>query len=212
MNDQQNAFERVLSLVDKANCGRHLVLIGSWAEFVYREAGVLPNFDPRIKTLDIDFLVKNLRRPMPPASLASLAREEGFLVEADRLNQTTKLYDPSGLEVEFLINKMGAGIEPSLKTNIGVTAQALRHLEILSRDTLQVICLGHLITVPIPEAYTAHKMVINNDRKAKKDKDAEAVKWLWSHLDEGVFDTVVSKLTKKEKAAVSTFLTEHELR
>ena len=49
------------------------------------------------------------------------------------LNGTTKLMDPSGLEVEFLIRKMGAGVEAALKTNVGVTAQALRHLNFFSQ-------------------------------------------------------------------------------
>lgn len=77
MTDQQQAFERVLSLLDEAGCQDHLVLIGSWAEFVWREAGLLEGFDPNIHTLDVDFLVKNMRRPDPPASLAVLARRRG---------------------------------------------------------------------------------------------------------------------------------------
>ena len=39
---------------------------GLLAEFAYREAGILPGFVPTSRTLDVDFLVRNLHRPNPP--------------------------------------------------------------------------------------------------------------------------------------------------
>ncbi len=51
----------------------------------------------------------------------------------------TKLYTTEGLEIEFLIGKVGAGLETSLRTNLGVTAQSLGHMEVLDR---------HMVTVP----------------------------------------------------------------
>ena len=42
--EQQQAFSKVLDLVEEAGCIEHVVLIGSWAEFAYREADVLPAF------------------------------------------------------------------------------------------------------------------------------------------------------------------------
>lgn len=209
MNDQQRAFERVLSLVDEAGCRGHLILVGSWAEFAYHEAGLLEGFDPNIRTLDVDFLVRNLRRPNPPATLAALARERGFFVEADRLEGTTKIVDTSGLEVEFLINRVGAGVESALRTNVGVTAQTLRHMDILLRSTLELPCLGHKVMVPEPEAYALHKMVINSQRKGKAEKDAQAVVGLWPYLNRVRLDELSAKLSKKEAAACKAFKEEH---
>ena len=93
----------------------HLVLVGSWTEFVYKEAGMLPGFDPNIRTRDVDFLVRNLRKPNPPAGLSGIARERGYFVESDRVTGTTKILDVSGLEVEFLIGKRGAGVDLRLE-------------------------------------------------------------------------------------------------
>lgn len=209
--DQQKAFARVLDLVEEAGCMPHVILVGSWAEFAYREAGLLDGFNPNIVTLDVDFLVRNMRRPSPAASLAALARERGFLVESDVLNGTTKLLDTSGLEVEFLIGKRGAGIEPALKTNVGVTAQALRHMEILSGSSLEVRCLGHIVSVPTPEAYAVHKMVINSQRGSKSAKDAQAILGIWPFLDEEKLEAVLATLTKKERAKVREFMEERGL-
>lgn len=63
----------------------HLVLVGSWTEFVYKEAGMLPGFDPNIRTRDVDFLVRNLRKPNPPAGLSGIARERGAKAEKDMM-------------------------------------------------------------------------------------------------------------------------------
>lgn len=211
LTDQQQSFARVLDLIEDAGCIQHLALIGSWAEFAYREAGLLPGFTPSIKTMDVDFLVRNLRRPTPAASLASLARERGFFVESDRLTSTTKILDAAGLEVEFLIGKKSAEIEPSLKTNIGVTAQALRHTDILARNLIEIPCLGHLIGVPIPEAYAAHKMIINEERGKKAEKDAKAVTDIYRYLDKKKMNEVLASLTKKEHAKALQFINQYAL-
>ena len=133
----------MLNLVEESGCMPYVMLIGSWAEFAYREARLLGDFAPSIKTMDVDFLVRNLRKPTPSAGLAAAAREKGFYVEADRIDGTTRIIDTTGLEVEFLIGKKGAGLEASLKINLGVTAQALRHLDILSKHPVVAQCLGH---------------------------------------------------------------------
>lgn len=211
LNEQQQAFKRVLALIDMAGCSEHVVLIGSWAEFVYHESGLLESFNPAIRTLDVDFLVKNLRKPNPPASLTALAKQEGFLIQHDRMYGTTKLFDTSGLEVEFLINKRGAGLEPTLETNIGVTAQALRHLDLLSSSSVEVPCLGHSVWVPVPEAYALHKMVINTQRNAKAEKDALAVSYIWPYLNRDKLRELMDRLSKKELAHANEFMEKMDL-
>ena len=211
LSEQQRAFARVLDLVEEAGCMPFVALIGSWAEYVYEEAGILPGFGPNIRTLDVDFLIRNLRRPVPAVGLAVLARDRGFFVESDRLNGSTRILDASGLEVEFLIRKMGAGAEVSLKTNVGVTAQTLRHLEILSANLIEVICLGHLLRVPAPEAYVIHKMVINNDRGPKAEKDALAITGLVPYLNEERAVAIFQSLSKKEQARVRSYIAKHDI-
>lgn len=205
LNSQQIAFAKVLNLVEESGCMPYVMLIGSWTEFAYREARLLGDFAPSIKTMDVDFLVRNLRKPTPSAGLAAAAKEKGFYVEADRIDGTTRIIDTTGLEVEFLIGKKGAGLEASLKTNLGVTTQALRHLDILSKHPVVAQCLGHEVIVPVPEAYALHKMVINSQRGAKAHKDARAVANLQPYLNTTVFRSLYEQLTKKEKAQVRHF-------
>lgn len=170
MSSQADELVRFLRVMDEAGCLEHVVLIGSWAEYVWWHAGLLEGFRPNIRTLDIDLLVRNMRRPVPEAHLTAVAREHGYLVESDRLTGVTKIYSLGGLEIEFLIGKVGAGRESSLNTNLGVVAQSLRHLDVLARFTIEVDLEGLRLRVPTPEAYAVHKMAVNHERGRKKER------------------------------------------
>lgn len=211
MSIQQTEFLRFIKLLSDNDCLKHIILIGSWAEFIYKETKMMPRFQPNIKTLDVDFLIKNMKKPLPPKNITAFAKEEGYLVDKDILNGTTKILDRTGLEIEFLINKAGAGLESSLDTNLGVTAQSLRHLYILLNNTVNVKYLGLEICVPIPEAYVLHKMVINAQRGRKQEKDRRAIINLWTHIDLTCFRNLYEELTKKEQRAVDNFIHENEL-
>ena len=206
MSIQEHEFARFIKLLDGCGCLDYVMLVGSWAEYLYRELGVLKGFDPNIRTLDIDFLVRNLRKPSEPLGLVSAAKEAGYLVESDCLTGATKIMDRSGLEIEFLIGKMGAGAESALKTNIGVTAQSLWHMDILARNAMLVAYFDMKVFVPSPEAYAVHKMVINKERKGKIEKDVRAVIGIWPYLDKDEVERIIGTLTKKERVSVSAFM------
>lgn len=208
MSTQRNEFIRFLKLLDDNGCLRHVILVGSWAEFLYEECGLIEGFEANIKTLDIDFLLKNQRLPNPPKNLAEIARGAGYLVESDRLTGTTKIYDKAGLEIEFLLGKVGAGLEFALETNLGITAQTLRHMDVLKRNTQALDFLGMKVFVPLPEAYAIHKMIINKERGKKQEKDARAIEHLLPYLHDDVFASIEKTLTKRERNAVESFLTE----
>ena len=187
----------------------HVVVIGSWAEYLYAQSGLLPGFEANLRTLDIDFLVKNLRRPMPKANLATLAREAGYTVEQDYITETTKIYTPGFMEIEFLILQRGAGDMGTLKTNLGVNAQALRHVASLKEFTETVHLFDMDILVPQPEAYALHKMVINTQRGNKAEKDREAIANLLPYLDMEKLRTIHQTLTKKERGIADAFFADH---
>ena len=118
----------------------------------------------------------------------------------------TKLYSIEGLEIEFLIGKAGAGLETSLRTNLGVTAQSLRHMEVLARHMVTVSHEGMAVNIPAPEAYVVHKMVVNKERGKKQEKDAQAILQMWPFLDPGVLGEVIAELTRKERSRAIAFL------
>ena len=204
---QQKEFLSFLKLLSDNDLLDHVMVAGSWAEFVYSQTGLLSGFDASLKTLDMDFLIKNLRRPARPVSLEMLASSAGYDVDHDVLYETTKIITNNNLEIEFLINQLGRGNSPVLKTNLGVNAQALRHMQIALNNAVTVSLFGMSVTVPKPEAYVLHKMVINEDRtKTKAEKDKNAVLNLAPFLDVEVYEEIYNSLTKNEQRAVDAFI------
>lgn len=211
MNIQQKQFLKFIKLLKDNDLLEHVVLVGSWAEFVYKKSGLLNGFEPNIKTLDLDFLIKNLRKPNPPKSLMTIAQEEGYLVEQDYMTEITKIFDKEGLEIEFLLGKRGAGHEIAFRTNIGVVAQTLRHMDILLYNSITVNCLSMDIDIPKPEAYVIHKIIINNQRKDKIEKDKQAIINLIPYLNKEEFECIFNKLNNKEKKCVIRFFKNNDL-
>lgn len=211
MSIQENEFSRFIKLLDDNDCLPYLILVGSWAEFIYKETNMLMNFEPNIKTLDMDFLLINMRKPNPAKNLVDLAKNEDYIIQYDRFDGTTKIVDKKGLEIEFLINKVGAGLESSIKTNLGVIAQSLRHMDIILRNRVETDYFGMKITVPVPEAYVLHKMVINKERKEKQEKDRQAVINLWPCMDRNRILEIMATLTKKEQKEIRNFIKDNHL-
>lgn len=151
-------------------------------------------------------MIKNLHKPKEKIDIVKLARDDGFLVEKDRLFGTTKIINPEGLEIEFIIAKRGAGSEASVKTNLGVTAQSLRHLDILSKYTKIVEFFDMNIEIPLPEAFVIHKIIINNERKRKKEKDRISINSIYQHIDKNKFNELCKTLTIKEQKIVMEYV------
>ena len=200
------AFWKFIKLLHDNDLLQHVELIGSWCEYLYAQSGTLKGFDANIRTLDIDFLVKNMRRPAKKVSLSAIASQNGYTIDKDVLTGTTKIYTPDLMEIEFLIEQKGAAKEPVLDTSIGVSAQALHHVSILKTYSMQIDMFGMSITVPTPEAYTVHKIIINGQRGKKSEKDNRAIENIIPFLDEEKLDEIISNLTKREKKAYDDYM------
>ena len=206
--DEMNyqAFWKFIKLLHDNDLLQHVELIGSWCEYLYAQSGALMGFDANIRTLDIDFLVKNMRRPVKKVSLTTIASENGYTIDKDVLTGTTKIYTPDLMEIEFLIEQKGAAREPVLDTNIGVSAQALHHVSLLKTYSMQIDMFGMSITVPTPEAYAVHKIIINGQRGNTSEKDTRAIENIMPYLDKEKLDEIISKLTKEEKKAFDEYI------
>jgi len=93
-----------------------------------------------------------------------------------------------------------------MKTSMGVYAQALRHLSPMLNNTIAIELFDFSITVPSPESYVIHKMIINKDRGVKKEKDQETINSLFPYLDSEQFNMIVGQLTLKESKLVNEYI------
>ena len=202
------AFWKFIKLLHDNNLLEHVIVIGSWCEYIYAQGGVLPDYSAMVRTLDIDFLVKNMRKPPEKVNLSMIAQENGYTVDYDVMNETTKIYTPDLMEIEFLIEQKGSGADPVIKTNLGVNAQALHHIGMLKQHTITVKLFDMNITVPTPEAYAVHKVVINESRGKKSEKDMDAVQNILPYLDREKLALVIEGLTKKERKIAEKYFSD----
>lgn len=200
------AFWRFIKLLNDNELLEHVVLIGSWCEYIYAQSGYLNGYSGGIRTLDIDFLVVNMRRPTPKVNLKAIAVENGYTIDQDVLTGATKIFTPDLMEIEFIIEQKGAGTKPVLETNIGVNAQALHHVSILKKYSMNITMFDMSITLPEPEAYVIHKIVINGQRGKKSEKDLLAIERLMPFLNRDRMLAITNELTNRDRRTVIAFI------
>ena len=124
----------ILRRFDKAKILEHLVLIGSWAVFFYKDyfASDASFNHATIKTRDMDFLICSPHRIKERVDIQSLLEDLGFLPSFSGGKGYMKLTHPD-LIIEFLVPDKGKGLDkPYPVPRLGINAQTLRFLDLLS--------------------------------------------------------------------------------
>jgi len=206
-------FVETLTILDGLNLLDHVILIGSWAEYLYEQCSVIDGFISTTKTMDIDFLVRNIRKPRERVNLVDAFQEKGYELSFRHTGVVTLIKD--GFEVEFLAKQIGKP-EPVVDSPNFGKLETLGHMSIIDANTLTVVYQGVSVIIPHPAAFVLHKMIINKDRKAKQEKDANAVKNLVYALEEDdlmvkAFLAIYETLTVKETKSVKAFSEKYSL-
>lgn len=177
-SSQKQTFWQTIALFHDVGVLDHIVVVGSWAEYLYQESGVIPGFRSSFRTQDFDVLLRNIRLPKTSLDLVAELTRQGYLMMQDSHTGLMKFDKGGELEVEFLVREMGRGqMEPYRHESLGVTAQGLRHIGMLDEYSTVLGMRGYSICVPLPQAYILHKLLIHEQRsEAKQEKDLGAVR------------------------------------
>lgn len=217
LSEQQVAFWDTINAFNDANVLSNVIVIGSWAEYVYDKSGIL-KIGTTLKTQDVDLLVPNINKPRNKVDITEYLENKGFEMRRS-INGLMKFSKNSVLDIEFLVREIGRGqTEPYHVPSLNVTAQGLRHMEILSNNTITLQVRGYNVLVPEPAAYMLHKLVINESRVTdyKKNKDIESVKIIYKAIDEVLnqrerLENIYGKLTVKQKMLIDKTISKHEI-
>jgi hypothetical protein len=217
MNDIRKIFWETIKILDKNEILEHIVLIGSWSEYIYETSGYLKNFEANLKTKDIDFLIKNINKPKERINIVEILEKEGYEISIDYLSGVYKFFKGKELEIEFLAREIGKGqSEPYRIPSFGIKAEGLRHTELLICNVLAIDIKNILINVPTPQAYLLQKIIINKQRKNKAQKDYLGIENLLENIRSSASESrklkdLYSTLTKKQKNIIDIFLKENLL-
>ncbi|WP_296559032.1 GSU2403 family nucleotidyltransferase fold protein [uncultured Acetobacterium sp.] len=121
-------FVETLTILDGLNLLDHVILIGSWAEYLYEQCSVIDGFISTTKTMDIDFLVRNIRKPRERVNLVDAFQEKGYELSFRHTGVVTLIKD--GFEVEFLAKQIGKP-EPVVDSPNFGKLETLGHMSII---------------------------------------------------------------------------------
>lgn len=175
MSNQLGLFHRTVNTLGEAGVLDDLILIGSWCLYFYRIFFNDSDNIPLIRTVDLDFLLRNPPKISSNADVSSLLNQLGFTEEYSLMGGFSKFIHPD-LEVEFLIPEKGRGKDgPHRIEKININAQGLRYIGILQDHTMKVPFGQFSVTIPEPSAFVIHKFHLSTKRfdDAKKIKDIE---------------------------------------
>lgn len=166
-------FLEVLKRLQREGVLDKMIIVGSWCVLLYenyfRGKGMLPP----IRTRDLEFLI-----PIPPSfdhatDLPELLKDLGFVLDY-RGEQGFMIFLHPDLILEFLVPARGRErIKPYPIAQLGINAQALRFMDLLARNPVQVPFHDLHLTVPHPSGFALQKLLVAGRRKerGKAEKD-----------------------------------------
>ena len=201
----EGEFLRFLKCLQEADCLDEIIIIGSWAEYLYDKCNVIENYEAKIQTIDLDVLIPEVNRNKQKLPLIEICKREGYIYDEDRITGASRLIGRENFEIEFLTPQVGDGTRKIPRTKLGVNAQQISHLSLLKKYTIKISFNGMKIRVPTPEAYVLQKMVVNEMRGIKAKKDRLHIERIMPHLDDIKLNECKTNLTKKESTMFSRY-------
>ncbi len=181
---QKESFRLALEALKETGLLSHVLVIGSWAEYLYQETDPESGFVKHLQTRDLDLFLENLRKPDNPAGIVEALKQRGFLLDIDRVTEVGKFYKEDLLEIQFLVRALGSAIVTShMAPALSIRVEGLRDLDVLSFKPMTVEWEDYSIRIPSPEAFVLQKLLIQDYRQSwKREKDIEAVRMVLSRL------------------------------
>lgn len=203
---QETAFWDAMRSLDELELLKHIMIIGSWAEYLY-PALFETDFRPNIRTRDIDLFYRNIHLPKEKIPLIAKLKESGFVYEEDPYSHIAKFYKEDLLELEFLTRVLGSGGRNTYSLEaLGIKAEGLRDINILADYACEIVKEGYTLIIPEPAAYVVQKLLVNSKRRPtwKREKDIRAVEELLIHIKQNDYHqqkliNIYNTLTKKQQ-------------
>jgi hypothetical protein len=156
---------------------KNIILIGSWCVPLYKENYQELENVSTLRTSDMDFLVPLNAKFKEKIDVFELVQDLGFEEQYFGSEGYIKLIH-AYLSLEFLVPQRGSGKDkPHRLSELGINAQPLPFLDMLTEKTITVNIDGIRVNVPHPVIFAFHKLAIceirtgpEKDEKAEKDK------------------------------------------
>lgn len=219
--EQEEAFWQTIKAFDEIGLLRHVMIIGSWAEYLFPPL-FKTDFMPNLKTRDVDFFYRNINIPKEKINVVQKLKNIGYIY--DEVDGISRFYKEDLLELEFLTRVLGAGTDGKVNIKpLGITSEGLRAINILSDFAREIETTAtdgekYTLIIPEPSAYVIQKILTNPDRepREKRAKDIVAVKELLYHIEKSTehktkFSEVYKTLSVKQLKIIKQVCEENQI-
>lgn len=144
-----------------------IVLVGGWVPLLYRRYGYMSSPHPLLRTIDIDIVVPGRVEDRGRPTIDQLLSRAGYEPRVHPSDDALVKYELASpvTEIEFLTPEIGRPGRATRRVQQGLTAQALRYLQILLENTVKIsiddtVCgsdISLTVTVPSPGAFIYQK-------------------------------------------------------
>ncbi len=162
-----------------------MVIVGGWVPFLYNRYGQMPSRHPLLRTMDIDVAVPRRVNERGRPTIDELLSRAGYQARVSGSDVPVVKYELTSpvTEIEFLTPEVGRAGKAVRAVQRGLTAQALRYLQILLKNTNRIEIndtiggsdISFIIRVPSPGAFIYQKGLTlspsSRRSSAKVDKD-----------------------------------------
>jgi len=180
-----------------------IMLVGSWCVLLYEDYFKGKSILPVLRTRDLEFLFPVPLRLDRKTDLYDLLKDLGFVLDY-KGEQGYIIFQHPDLILEFLVPARGRDSgKPFPLDQLGINAQALRFMDALARNPIQMLFDDVKVTLPHPVDFALHKLLIAGRRKegTKAEKDrAQAIALLTALIDSGETETIHTVLDAMPKS------------
>jgi len=144
-----------------------IVLVGGWVPMLYRRYAQVSSPHPLLRTMDIDIVVPGRVEDRGRPTIDQLLSGAGYEPRVHPSDDALVKYELASpvTEIEFLTPEIGRPGRATRSVQRGLTAQALRYLQILLENPVKIriddtICgsdISLTVTVPSPGAFIYQK-------------------------------------------------------
>jgi len=134
----------------------------------------------------------------------------------DSLSNKSKFISPDGFEIEFLTKLNRQGLSSVTIGNTGINAESLSYVELFGNHFIEIIRNGLTIKVASPSTFVIQKLLINERRGKKAEKDLQAIHYvldfiILSNKHREDFKNIWGSLPKKWKITLERIAKKNNL-
>lgn len=173
MTANEKQLKSILELFQNEGILSDVILIGSWCLMFYKY--IFDSYEPSVRTIDVDFYVPNVKKIKAKNGLIKPLKELNYDVINDVLTHKTTFISPDGFELEFLTKLQRSGLSCVKLGNTDVYAETLSYLDMFLQNYVEIDYYGIQIKVASPSSFVLQKLLVNDVRGNKKEKDIQAI-------------------------------------